>query len=931
MPPRFATAGRLAAEGAPPCRDEPEAPEGRRGSGDLQPTLLAIPVSRAPEPRLVRPRTGPDRPTGPILAGAPAYRLLEKIGSGGTAVVYRAEDTLLGRSVALKFLAPELSCNPESKERFLREARAASALDHPNLCTIHEVGEDEEGRVFLCMPFYEGETLRERLERGPLPVDQALAIAIQAGQGLARAHRQGIVHRDVKPANLMLTTDGVVKVLDFGLAKLDGAARITRGTSAGGTLAYMSPEQARGEEVDARSDLWSLGVVLYEMVAGSKPFSGDTLQEVIATIQRAEPEPASRRRSGAPAELDRILARMLAKDPAHRYPDLESAVLDLRALRGPEMSSGRRLLAPVPRRKRLWRTAAQAGAAAAVAAAAVLLLWSFGPRPPAGPAPSSSFIPLTHGEGRETSPSLAPEGDFFVYTARSGGDLDIFWQRIGGDNALNLTEGSPWDDTQPAVSPDGQQIAFRSERQGGGLFVMGATGESVRRLAGFGYNPSWSPDGRKIVCASEGVSGPGSRVSHSSLWQIDLETGTRQLVTPEDGVQPNWSPHGHRIAWWGLSGDSARRALWTIAAERLEEDRPGAGDEPVLVLDDEHLNWSPVWSSDGGWLYFASDRGGSMNLWRVKIDEESGRVLGEPEAVTAPSTTSVLPSLARDGRRIAFAGESEKSQLVRVPFDPRRRQAAGPAQAVIQGSRVVRSGDVSPDGQWVVFDTSAPQEDLFVVRADGSGLRQLTDDPFRDRIPRWSPDGRRILFYSDRGGKYEAWSLPVEGGAAKQLTNVPGKRLFDPVWSPDSRRLICSLEFRGPYVIDLANAAAPPRLLLPLEEAEDFAVSSWSPDGRRLAGFDRASRIVLFSFATGRREVLPEKGEDVAWLPDGRSLVYLRGGAVWSLDLATRRESAVLAPPAGSAFTRLGAAPDGRSLYLVRVSEEGDIGLLTLP
>ncbi len=899
---------------------------------DLQPTLLEIPVSRAPEQRLVRQRSSPDRPADPALHGAPSYRLLEKIGSGGTAVVYRAEDTLLGRSVALKFLAPELSRDPESKARFLREARAASALDHPNLCTIHEVGEDEEGRVFLAMPCYEGETLRERLERGPLPVDQALAIAIQAGQGLARAHRQGIVHRDVKPANLMLTTDGVVKVLDFGLAKLDGAARITRGTAAGGTLAYMSPEQARGEEVDARSDLWSLGVVLYEMVTGSKPFSGDTLQAVLAAIQRAEPEPVSRLRPEAPTELDRILARLLAKDPAGRYPDGESAVAALRALRGPETVSGRRLQAPVPRRRRLWRTAMQAGAVAAFVTAAGLLLWSFGPRKQGGPVLAATFTPLTHGEGRETFPSLAPGGEFFVYVAPDGGDLDIFWQRMGGDNPLNLTEGSPWDDTQPAVSPDGQQIAFRSEREGGGLFLMGATGESVRRLADACFNPAWSPNGQEIACATEGIAHPRGRLARSRIWRIEVATGTRRLVDTEDGVQPSWSPRGRRIAFWGLSGDSARRALWTVAVDDAEEAE--ARGEPVLVLDDGALNWSPVWSPDGVWLYFASDRGGSMNLWRVAIDEESGRVRGEPEAVMAPNTASVLPSLTRDGRRIAFAGESERSQLVRVAFDPQSRQAAGPLQPVSQWTRAVRSGDVSPDGRWIVFDISAPQEDLFLVRVDGGGLRQLTDDAWRDRMPRWSPDGQRILFYSDRGGKYEAWALHVDGGEAEQLTRIPGRQLFDPIWSPDGRRLICALEFRGPYVIDLAeagSAASEPRPLLPLDEADDFAVSSWSADGRRLAGFDRASRIVLFSFATGRREVLPETGEEVAWLPDGRSLAFLRDGEVWMLEVATRRTTRVLAPPRGSAFKRLGVAPDGRSLYLVQVSEQGDIGLLTLP
>ena len=248
------------------------------------------------------------------------YRILELAGGGGMGVVYKAEDLRLARTVALKFLPPELTRDPDAKSRFLQEARAASALDHPNICTIHEVGETDDGQLYLAMPFYDGETLRKRIERGPLPIDEAVDIAEQIARGLAKAHRGGIVHRDIKPANLMVTSDGVVKILDFGLAKLAGAAAITRTGSSVGTPAYMSPEQSRGEEVDHRTDLWSLGVVLYEMVAGRRPFRGEHEQAILYSLLHEEPKPLAELRPEAPPELERIVEGLLAKDPAQRYP-----------------------------------------------------------------------------------------------------------------------------------------------------------------------------------------------------------------------------------------------------------------------------------------------------------------------------------------------------------------------------------------------------------------------------------------------------------------------------------------------------------------------------------------------------------------------------------------------------------------------------------
>ena len=333
---------------------------------ELAPTVVDIPVQPGGSGRRALGGLAPaDLPAGLTGRDVENYRLGERLGSGGMAVVFRAEDLRLGRQVALKFLAPELSRDPVAKQRFLREARAASALDHPNLCTIHEVGETEDGQIFLAMPCYEGETLRDRIRRGPLTLEDAVEIAAQVAQGLGKAHRNGIVHRDIKPANLMITTDGVVKVLDFGLAKLAGTTGVARKETGGGTLAYMSPEQTRGDDVDGRADLWSLGVVLYEMLTGQKPFRADREQAVLFAIRTTAPEPLATVRPDVPAALERIVQRLLAKNPDDRFPTAETVVAELRQLLSPTLSGVPSVLPAPPASGRRWGLRAAAVVSAA--------------------------------------------------------------------------------------------------------------------------------------------------------------------------------------------------------------------------------------------------------------------------------------------------------------------------------------------------------------------------------------------------------------------------------------------------------------------------------------------------------------------------------------------------------------------------------------
>ena len=866
------------------------------------------------------------------------YEILAPLGAGSMGEVYRARDTKLEREVAIKVLPEHFARDEDSRMRFDREVRAVAALSHPNILAIYEL-EQEGDRSYAVTELLEGATLRSRIGVDPLPTRKAVDYARQTAHGLAAAHDKGIVHRDIKPENVFVTHDGRVKILDFGLARFESpleagtdsssptADPATRKGAVLGSVGYMSPEQARGADADGRADIFSLGAVLYEMLTGARAFQRDSTADMLSAILRDEPPPPSEKNPRVPKALDLIVLHCLEKSPDERFQSARDLAFHLDSL-GDSASRGSVELPPIQRRGRARKLGA-AMVAILLAAGVFEVGRRVGRTSGAANDVDAAALPaifrqLTDLPGEERDAQLGPGGRTFVFVSDAAGNPDVYLQRVSGRNPLNLTADSPAADRGPAFSPDGEKIAFRSERDGGGIFVMGSTGESVRRLTDFGHDPAWAPSGDRIVFSTEAGRDPWLRSGIGRLHVVDLPTGDWEALGDgtADAVQPSWSPHGHRIAYWGFH-TGGQRDLWTVPAD-------GSEAAPVAVTDDAAFDWSPAWSPDGAHLYFASERGGTMNLWRVAIDEVTGRLLGEPQPVTTPSQTSGEISLSADGTLMAFVSWDRRSSLQRVGFDPVSGSVSAPPDTVFQGARVIAHQALSPDGEWIAFTTRGVQEDLFLVRADGSQLRQLTDDEFRDRGPDWSPDGERIAFYSDRSGNYEAWAIRSDGRDLEQLATTDRRTQWYPHWSPDGTRL-ATADAEGTYITDLTvplverSTVALPKT----EEGLPLLPRSWSPDGRLLAGelqpVERGPTYI-YSFDSESYTRVGDARGVPAWLSDGRRLLVAQPDQIVLVDTLTGEMRTVLARSAAG----LSVSEDGRWFSFLDHSVEADVWLAEL-
>ena len=870
------------------------------------------------------------------------YDVEREIGRGGMATVFLAQDRKHHRPVALKLLNRELGALL-GVDRFLAEIQVMARLQHPNLLPLFDSGEvrpelssegDPPRFLFYVMPFVAGESLRARLSRErQLPVAEAIAIAVEVAGALDYAHRHGVVHRDLKPENILLH-DGHPLVADFGIAlalSRAGSSRITQTGILVGTPQYMSPEQVSAEDtIDGRSDIFALACVLYELLTGDPPHTGSSVQAVIARILSDPPRAVRTVRPNVPEPVERALDRALAKLPADRFATAEKfAEALVEDGRSEGRYGGKATTSPVLRSSRLPFI----GVAVVACLLTAALGWWLGRQSGTPEASWSTFTQLTDAAGVETSPSLSPDGESFAYASNARGSSDIYVQRVGGRNPVLVAGDSAVDEVWPAYSPDGRQIAY--SLKGGGIFIVGATGESTRRITTLGSYPAWSPDGKQVVFSSEEVETPYNTLGTGRLWTVSVsggeprEIGTNRPSSKDFGTyQPAWSPGGGRIAYW--ANVQGQRDLETVSA---------SGGTPVKVTDDLALDWAPVWSPDGKYLYFASDRGGAMGIWRVALDEASGRTKGNPEPIaTGVDVDMDLPHLSRDGSTLIFRSKIESVNPAAVAFDPIAGRM-GTATLLQHRSGVLAPTDVSPDGKWLTLvNIPDRRQDLFLMRPDGTGLTRLTDDEARDWSPRFTPDGTALVFYSNVSGKYDAWSIRLDGSARTQLTDVASGIAFA-MLAPDGKQLVVGRIPTGGMI-----GAAPWPLTdktakeLPLTVPGGAMLPTfWSRDGRWLSGYvvSTAGEPIGFGMhdlGSGTTRLLNTDSRtfDLAWLPGGKVAYFTSKGGLVMQDVVSlqRREITGSLPYPPDILGSIVASPDGKTLYYGARQIEANIWLV---
>jgi Tol biopolymer transport system component len=856
------------------------------------------------------------------------YEILDALGAGGMGEVYRARDPRLGRDVAIKVLSPALAAHPAALVRFEREAMTIARLSHPNIVSVYEFGRDG-ATTFVVMELVDGETLRAKLTGRPMPVRRAVAYGLAIVRGIAAAHARGIVHRDLKPENVMITRDDQVRLLDFGLARsvVDEADQTRTGhvTEPGtilGTVGYMAPEQVRGLAVDHRADLFAFGAILYEMLTGARAFLGETAADTMTAILTKDP-PEPDLALAIPPGLDRIVRRCLEKPIEQRFQSANDLAFALETLTTITPSSGVAALSPAARPPgRAWLP----WGVAALAAGAALAAWTTLGRPEA-PTRWATFTRVTEAAGEETAPAISPDGSTVLFAARTNGNWDLYAQRVGGRNASAVVNDPERHESGPAFSPDGARIAFHESDALGGIFVAGATGESVRRLTDAGFHPAWSPDSAWIAYSSNEIVDPASRQGSGALFVVAASGGTPRRVVEGDASQPWWSPTGARIAYW--SNTAGRRDIYTVGAD---------GGARVAVTDDEALDWGPFWADDG-FIYFSSDRGGAMNIWRVRVDSSSGAVSGAPEPITSGVPAAAdLPRLAAGGSRLVFRSRVATINPVAVPIDPATLRAGEPYLLDTQSNIRVPS-DVSPDGRHIAyFNIGERQEDIFLGEIGGP-MRRLTDDPARDRAPVFMPDGRSLVFYSNREGSWAAWAIDLDGG---NLRRIPGgEGAIYPSISRDGTRLsFINLETRRAATwVPLGSAAQPPaqtRLETTGQDGDLFVPLRWAADGR-LAGVlmsptGRPTGIGVHDFRTHTTSrVADDPAYGAAWLAGHRRLAYftndLRDLVV--TDTVTRHRTVIdVALPGPAINEPIAVSPDGRTIYYGAMRSQSDIWIV---
>jgi Tol biopolymer transport system component/tRNA A-37 threonylcarbamoyl transferase component Bud32 len=856
--------------------------------------------------------------------------------------VYKVLDTKIKEKIALKLIKPEIAKDKKTIERFSNELRLARKIRHKNICQMFDLGE-ERGTHFITMEFVPGQDLKGLIRQsGQLAVGTTLNIAKQICDGLTEAHKSGVIHRDLKPSNIMIDKEGNVRIMDFGIARSLEAKGITGVGVMIGTPEYMSPEQVEGKDVDQRSDIYSLGIILYEMVTGRVPFEGDTPFTIGVKHKSEPPRNPKEINSQIPDDLNNMILKCLGKEKKQRYQSAGEAHAELENIEKGIPTTEK----VTPKRKPLTSKEITIKfdpkkffipAFVFIVFLTVIGYFLFRSGPKLVDIKIGRTQQITHAPGIEIDPAISPDGKMMAYAAGPESQMHLYTRQIAGGRTINLTESFPGNHRWPQWSPDGTRIAFQSGEAT--IYVVPALGGIPKQLVEpspevIVRTPSWSPDGKQFAY-----------VQDRNIYVCSIDGGKpRKIAEAFDPYSLSWSPDGSKIAYVSgnpafvfgrpIIGNIAPSSIWIVSTIK---------GVPFQMTNNNYLNVSPVWTPDGRNLLFVSNQGGSRDVYQLPLSASS-EPSGPPIRLTTGLNAHTI-SISIDSNNLAYSVFTYTANIWSIRIPKGEAVSISEAQPVTEGGQAIEGISVSPDGKWLVFDSNrSGNQDIYKMPVGGGEYEQLTTNPSDDFIPSWSPDGKEIVFYSFRKGNRDIHLMTADGRSIRQLTDDPAQERY-PDWSPNGKQLVFMSDKTGRQELFVFSRSkedfdwgAPKQLTF-----DGGKYPRWSPDGS----------LIAYTYDASLRVILPEGGDpqilvsshDPAtipvpifpeWSSDGQT-IYYKGynnegdSSFWSVPVVGGKPKLLVRfDDALRKSIRIEFATDGSRLFFTLTDSKSDLWVMDL-